>query len=209
MNNDRLTSPFGPLVRRATATIMESRRSQFAALPPTPGRVVFLGDSITEWGLWDEWFPDLPTANRGIASNTIADVLARLDSSIHEPRAICLLIGTNDLSGTRRSASVGDIAARMLDLVLALRRRAPTAPLIVNSVMPRSATFAERIGRLNDHYRRITAQVGGVYVDLWPALADTNGALRRTCTLDGLHLTGDGYQAWVDVLRPHLAAFAT
>jgi hypothetical protein len=39
------------------------------------------------------------------------------------------------------------------------------------------------------------------YLDLWPALADDAGDLRREYTEDGLHLNGPGYAAWVGVLR--------
>ncbi|MFE3054183.1 hypothetical protein [Nocardia sp. NPDC059239] len=50
------------------------------------------------------------------------------------------------------------------------------------------------------------AQADAVYIDLWPALADANGALRQEFTRDGLHLSGAGYAAWIEVLRPHIAA---
>jgi lysophospholipase L1-like esterase len=43
-----------------------------------------------------------------------------------------------------------------------------------------------------------------VYVDLWPALVGPDRALRKDATSDALHLNGNGYQIWVDLLRPHL-----
>ena len=43
------------------------------------------------------------------------------------------------------------------------------------------------------------------YLDLWPALATTEGALKPEMTDDSLHLNGNGYRAWVDVLRPIIA----
>jgi lysophospholipase L1-like esterase len=68
--------------------------------------------------------------------------------------------------------------------------------------MPRKAKRRERIQELNDRYRRIAHARGIRYLDLWPALADENGALNRAFTADDLHLNGAGYRAWIDLLRP-------
>ena len=63
--------------------------------------VVFLGDSITQgWG--DQMggsFPGLKVANRGISGDTTRGVLIRLQEDVLSlnPRAVVLLIGTNDL----------------------------------------------------------------------------------------------------------------
>ncbi|HSA52508.1 MAG TPA: GDSL-type esterase/lipase family protein [Yinghuangia sp.] len=203
---DRLVSAF--------ADQMAARATQFAQLVPAPGRVVFLGDSITEGGLWHEWFPDLPLINRGIGGNTIDDVLARLDTAIVAPAAVFLLIGTNDIDtgiaeleafarGPRRSA--GQTAERMRHLVTAIRERAPHTALFIQSVMPRQAVLADVLRTLNADYRLIASEAEATYVDLWPALADDAGGLRSEFTLDSLHLNGAGYAAWVQVLRPYVA----
>lgn len=192
---------------------MTMRATQFERLPPAPGQVVFFGDSITEGGLWHEWFPGLPLVNRGIGGNTVDDLIARMDTAIADPAAIFLLVGTNDLdtSGVmepmfaRPQLSVDEIAERKAALVAAIRERAPQAPLFLQSVMPRQKELAEMLRTLNAHYRRIAQGADAVYIDLWPALADEFGRLRPEYTLDELHLTGAGYAAWVDVLRPFVA----
>ncbi|MFE2960118.1 GDSL-type esterase/lipase family protein [Nocardia tengchongensis] len=184
-------------------TSIAMRASQFAQLPVPTGRVVFFGDSITEGGLWDEWFPQLRPVNRGIGGNTIDDLRGRLDTAIDAPAAIFLLIGTNDLGLGRSPGQVGD---NLRKLVAELRERAPHAPLHVQSVMPRKAKFADRIREVNSAAWEIAAEADATYIDLWPALADANGALRPEFTRDGLHLSGAGYAAWIEVLRTHVAA---
>ncbi|NUS55039.1 MAG: hypothetical protein HOV66_09280 [Streptomycetaceae bacterium] len=181
---------------------MRMRASQFAHLRPEPGKVVFLGDSITEGGLWHEWFPEHPVLNRGIGGNTVDEVAERLDTALTDPSAVFLLIGTNDLG---MGAGVQETASRCRDLVADLRTRAPHAPLFVQSVMPRQHKFADQIRQLNTHYQRIADDADATYIDLWPALDDGSGQLRGEFTLDLLHLNGAGYAAWVRELQPHLA----
>jgi lysophospholipase L1-like esterase len=195
-----------PLVRTLLRRTKAARRSQFEQLTLAPDRVVFLGDSITEGGLWDEWFPSLSCVNRGIGGDTVGDVAGRLESALNRPRCVSLLIGTNDLSGLGPTRNVQRIAEQTRGLVESVRRASPDSVVLINSVMPRRRSMADAIEQLNTHYGQISDEAGATYVDLWPALADTSRALRREFTLDSLHLNGAGYRAWVEVLRPHLDA---
>ncbi len=190
-----------PILNKA----MSMRRSQFEALAKAPpGRVVFLGDSITEQGIWAEWFPELATLNRGIGGDSVGGVITRLDSALHAPVAISLLIGTNDLAGLGASHKVDDIAAQMDTLLGRIREMAPEALLLVNSVMPRSKSLIDEIEQLNRRYQDLAAKYGAAWVDVWPLLAAADRTLRKDLSGDGTHLNGAGYQIWVDALRPHL-----
>jgi lysophospholipase L1-like esterase len=183
-----------------------ARRREAFRIPAPSGRVLFLGDSITEEALWDELFPDLPVLNRGIAGDTTLDLLVRLDDAVNEPRLVSLLIGTNDLHGPRRRRSLDQIAGRCHEIVLRIRERAPGADVLLNGLMPRTAHYADRLQALNVRYRAIAADTGAVFVDVWPALADAAGELRSEYTRDHLHLTASGYRAWAGALRPHVEA---
>lgn len=186
----------------------QHRRSQFAVLPPAPGRVVFLGDSITELGIWEEWFPDVPVLNRGISGEVSAQVLSRLDTAIHEPAAVFLLIGTNDLA---YDVPLATIANNVRQIIEGIQTRAPGTPVIVQSVMPRAEAYRAEVQELNRRYQQIVQRQGPnvTYLDLWPALATTTGGLSPEFTADKLHLNGAGYVAWVDTLRPHVSAVET
>jgi lysophospholipase L1-like esterase len=204
------TQPAEPWWTDIMKASQEMRRSQFNELGTPARSVVFLGDSITEGGLWSEWFPGLSILNRGIGGDTIEGVAARLETAINDPLAISLLIGTNDLGGgfpgmEQPLADPLDLAQAFERLVSAVRTLAPQAPLIINSIMPRAELFAPTIGVVNDEYRRIAAKAGAHFVDLWPSLADGQ-AIRAEYSLDELHLTGPGYRAWVSCLSPILEA---
>ncbi len=179
-----------------------ARRSQFAQLTPTAGSVVFLGDSITEGGIWEEWFPGADVVNRGIGGETAPQVLTRMDAVANDPAAIFLLIGTNDLT---LRYPVESIAQNIHDIIARAGALAPDASIYLESVMPRGARWRKKVVRLNNLLRGVAAQTGARYVDLWPALADKEGALRPEFTIDGLHLTGAGYRAWVAILQPIIA----
>jgi lysophospholipase L1-like esterase len=177
-----------------------------AETAPTAGPVVFIGDKLTEAGAWSEWLPDLDVVNLGHAGDTTADVLDRLDEVIERrPSAVVLLIGTNDLS---HRASVEQVVRGTEEILYKLRHELPQTRLVVQSLLPRERERAEDIHEVNIHLRQYAAapSVKGEYVDLAPVLGDEAGTLRAELTTDGLQLNEAGYEAWLEALRPVLAA---
>ena len=185
-------------------TTQVARRTQFEVLGPAHGHLVMLGDSITEGGNWNEWFSDLPVVNRGIGGEVSGQVLARLHTAIDQPRAVVLLIGTNDLAF---DIPQQQIAQNVGSILATIQRTAPGTPVVVQSVMPRALAFRDEILALNQRYRDVVAAAPEHvrYLDLWPALATHEGALRPELTEDKLHLNGSGYAEWVEALRPIVA----
>lgn len=192
----------------------EGRRlSVLKALPVRHGGVVMLGDSITEGCEWGEMLGRGDVLNRGIGGDTSAGVLRRLDDiTALKPSAVCLMIGINDL-GNR--TPVGEVA-RTCRSILAALRGAGVPCLVVQSVLPlrRSAANPYRtivadsdIVALNDALRRIAAEQGAEYLDLYP-LFSRPGGLPAEYTSDGLHLTGAAYRVWAAQLSPLLPATA-
>jgi lysophospholipase L1-like esterase len=170
------------------------------------GPVVFIGDRLTESGSWSDWLPDADVVNLGRAGDTTADVLDRLDEVIAaQPSAVVLLIGTNDLS---HRASVEQVVRGNEEILFKLRHELPQTRLLVQSVLPREKERAEDIHEVNIHLRQFAAapSVKAEFVDLFAVLADEEGALRREYSLDGVALSEAGYRAWLEALRPVLAA---
>jgi len=162
-----------------------------AATTEDHGAVLFLGDSITAQGSWDDWLPGERTVNQGIGGDTTDGVLARLDDVIAlEPEVIVLLVGTNDFGNHRAS-------------VVTLRRELPGVRLLLVSILPRQADFTPKIEAANRHLRQFVATCHAQYLDAWPALADGDH-LDERFTDDGLHLTDEGYRAYVAELVPAL-----
>ncbi len=68
--------------------------------PADPARVVFMGDSITDFWKLDEYFPGKPYVNRGISGQTTPQMLVRMYPDVIDlkPAAMVVLAGINDVS---------------------------------------------------------------------------------------------------------------
>jgi len=174
------------------------------------GAVVFLGDSITQgWG--DDLggaFPGLKTANRGISGDTTRGVLIRLQEDVLDlhPKAVVMLIGTNDLE---EQATVETIADNVKLILQALKRQSPGMPVILCQVFPSSATKkrpADQIKKLNQLYAdAVKGDPRITVIETWPLFADAGGDARVEEFPDLLHPNGVGYAKWAAALRPVLA----
>ena len=164
--------------------------------------IAFLGDSITNHGEWEDWFPDRVTHNLGVSGDTTDDVIERLDEVVElRPDAVALLIGTNDL-GTRKS--VEHLVRNVEFLLVTLRKALPGARMLVQSVLPRGREFAAQVQDANRHLRQFAPAVNAQYLDLWPAFALDDGEIDPELSDDRLHLNAQGYEQWLSELRPGL-----
>ena len=169
--------------------------SAFEAFPLVPDDIVFLGDSITEGGPWDELFPDLRMRNRGVGGDTSEGVLKRLQQVTRaEPAKVFLLIGTNDLY---RGASDDEIVANITEILDRLKEETPDTEVYLQSVLPRGPNYRARIEALNTRLAEVALEHGSAWVDLYPAFLDPEtGGIRAELSNDELHLLGPGYALW-------------
>ena len=148
-----VTLVFFAFTRYVVARISQNHYGQradfFHRYPVNEGDVVFLGDSITDGGCWEELFPGVPLKNRGINGDSTTGVLNRLDDILRSrPRAIFLLIGTNDLPWFeyRSDRAILRTYSQILDRC---RELSPQTRVYVQSILPRARTYTKRIERLN------------------------------------------------------------
>lgn len=189
----------------------EQRVSLFDHLPVTENDIIFLGNSITDGGNFEELFKREDVKNRGIRSDIIPGVQKRLEQVVKgHPKKIFLLIGINDVS---HGHSVDKLAERYETLVNEIRHRSPETQLYLQSIMPINNDYGvyrnlkgkeNTIIEFNKRIKEIAEKNDLKYIDLWPFLADKNGKLNKKYTNDGLHLTGPGYRAWTNGIRSYL-----
>jgi len=187
------------------------RKLYFAVDPYPKNPVVFLGDSITFFGNWDDLFPDSPVENRGIGGDSTRGVLNRLDQVIAmRPAQIFLMIGTNDLCYGR---PVPDIAVNYDRILRRFKTELPQTEVYVQSVLPfndqifpsRAYRTNANIRELNKEIRRLAKKYDYQYIDLTPAFTGPDGRLPAKYTTDGLHLNADAYLVWRDLIKKWVA----
>jgi lysophospholipase L1-like esterase len=183
------------LVRRFIEGHQARLVSAFEALPLVPDDIVFLGDSITEGGPWEELFPDLRVRNRGVGGDTSDGVLRRLEQVTRaEPAKLFLLVGTNDL---QRGDSEDEIVANVIEILERLKTETPDTEVYLQSVLPRAASYRERIEALDARLAEVALEQGTEWIDLYPHFLDPEtGAIRAELSNDELHLLGPGYLLW-------------
>lgn len=187
------------------------RRSLFEKLPVTSKDIVFLGNSITDGGEWNELLANPRVKNRGISGDRSGWLLERLDPIIEgHPKKLFLMIGINDLIS---GASPDEVLANIGRLIDRFQAESRWTKIYVQSILPvngdlpgyeRRKACAPLIVPTNKRLEALCDEKGVTYLDVWGALADENGNLDKRYTLDGLHLKGEGYLVWRDVIKPHV-----
>ncbi len=176
----------------------ERRLSQFEALSSAHAAVVFVGDSITEGGLWSEWLSGMNVINRGISGNTTQDILNRMHQIVSvKPDKLFLMIGVNDLN---KQLGVEVALRNYTTLFDLIDSQLPHTEVYIQSVLPVNALWPlidnTHIPTLNAALVRHADERGYQYIDLHFAFADAEGALKSDLSNDGIHLLAPGYRLW-------------
>ena len=187
---------------------IDHRQSQFINSPVSLGAVIFLGDSITEYGEWSELFPDHKILNRGISGDGIKGVYSRLDEiNRHDPQAILLMIGVNDLC----YHSPETVIDQYNELLNKLLSRYKVDQIRVQSILPvnndiyKTGTDNIAIDKVNYALSLQCDRLGLVYIDLNTPFKDKNNNLKQSFSSDGIHINGIAYNKWKQVITPWLS----
>lgn len=184
------------------------RLEKFRKEPIVTGKILFLGNSITEKGNWRKLLKDSTIINRGISGDNTFGVLNRLeDITKRKPSRIFLLIGVNDLS---KNIPNEVIIENIFSIVGKIRAASPKTRIFLHSLLPVNPavkdfpiSFAkqENILEINGQLKKYGDVFKFTYIDLHSQFLDKQNALDVRYTLDGLHLNAAGYQRWVLYLK--------
>ena len=189
--------------------------------PPDPKRVVFMGDSITDfWRLVDS-FPGKPYVDRGISGQVTAQMLDRMYQDVIDlkPAAVIILAGTNDIAQNNGPETATMIEENLMAMTELAQKHG--IKVILCSITPINdyttipvATFGPNalpagspptkriqsvqrppadILKLNAWMKDYAAKVGAVYADYYSAVVDANGMFKEGFSNDGLHPNAQGY----------------
>ncbi len=182
--------------------------------PAEKGRVVFMGDSITDgWDL-SKYFPGKPYVNRGISGQTTPQMLVRMYPDVIRvhPAAVIILAGTNDIAGNTGPETlemVTDNFRAMSELAVSHGIKVILCLLTPISDYTKSKQTPRRppadILRLNHWLESYAPDVHGEIADYYQPLVDDKGMLREGYSDDGLHPHAGGYELMAPVASAAIA----
>ena len=185
-----------------------SRVAQFEKEPVTTGKIMFLGNSITEGGPWAELTGDKTVINRGIGGDITYSVLKRLDDVIvRKPSKLFILIGINDIGKDIPDAV---IAANCRKMIGKLLTGSPQTKIYLQSILPLNPDIhgfpqhydkEEHVIHTNELLRQVATSSGVIFVNLYPLFLNEQHRLDKKFTADGLHLNHSAYERWVTCLK--------
>ena len=176
-----------------------------------PDNYLFLGDSLTDYFDLETYFPGQPVVNSGIAGNTTDQILASMKTRVYDynPSKIFLLIGTNDLRDGKAQEAVVQNVEKIIEEIQTNRKQ---AEIFVESLYLVNGSVSSAVGvRSNEAIQNINAQLEKyckkknlTYIDMYSKLQDEQGNLQTQYTVDGLHLSDEGYQIVAGVLQEYM-----
>ncbi|MBR3500100.1 MAG: SGNH/GDSL hydrolase family protein [Bacteroidales bacterium] len=178
----------------------------------TRGRVVFMGDSITEgWGTKGTpgFFDNDKMVERGISGEVTAQMVLRFRRDVIDlkPKTVVILCGCNDIALNQGEYNEDYTFGNIVTMVQ-LAKANKIKP-IVCSVLPAAAfpwrpevkDSSEKVASLNARLREYCAKNRIKYVDYFPAMVAEDGvSLNPNYTNDGIHPTLPGYEVMESII---------
>ena len=192
------------IIDRKYGVYYETKKSVFEVMPNNVNEIVFLGNSITEYCEWNEFFENANIINRGIRGDIILGVIERLDEVLSSnPKKIFLMLGVNDLSIEHTPEQ---ILRNYEKLITIINKRSPHTRIYVQSLLPTD----NRINKRNVHIIAINKGLFGLskkykitYVNLFD-LFEIGDRLNPIYSFDGLHINGQGYLVWKEAIEGYV-----
>ena len=183
--------------------------------------ILFYGDSITDlWNVekdpagnvggknvFNKYFGDVKVANFGVSGDSTQGVLWGLQNGEgqgHKPKAVMLMIGTNNTGG----ASGAEIAEGIGADILQLRKDFPDAKILLLAIFPRGSGPNDSNRRKCEEADRIIARLDDqkhvFFMNINSKFLDEKGGLIGFRPADNLHPVEEGYEIWASSVAPTL-----
>ena len=180
------------------------------------------GDSITDWwvqgdenkAMFEKYFGGIKTANFAIAGDTTQGVLWGLkngEGQGFQPKAIMLMIGTNNTGGTNNAgtATSAEIAEGVGAVVQEMRSDFPNARILLLAIFPRGLpgdSVRDKIADINRIIAKLDDQRHVFFMDIGAKFLDDKGSfLEGAFRADNLHPAAKGYDIWGAAVKEKLA----
>ena len=168
------------------------------------GGIVFVGSSTIR--LWDtaKAFPEWKPINSGFGGSEIRDstMFAERIVLVHEPRAIVMYAGDNDIAGGRKPEQVAEDFRAFVE---AAHKKLPKTRIHFIAIKPSISRWKqfETQKKANDLVQEICKKDERLnYIDIVaPMLGDDGKPKAELFVLDGLHMSAKGYEIFKEAVR--------
>jgi lysophospholipase L1-like esterase len=162
----------------------------------------FLGDSHIEQCEWQELFPDIRCANRGIGGETTEGLLLRLHTlpPKGKNRFVFLQTGVNDLLARAKTEI---IIGRYRQITVNLKDRGFRP--VINLVFPvrYQEDLNHKIPELNNKLATMAKSLQCPVIDITSKISRKT-RLSEDFSTDGIHLNHKGYELWISEIKHFL-----
>ena len=181
--------------------IFRAKEAAFSGATPQ-GSIVMIGDSLTDFGQWNDLLHRHDIINRGIAFDSSQGLLIRAKNETSFGRIVFIMIGINDLEQNQPVKSTID---NISDIV---KNIPPGRTIILESTLFTSNPRLNKgVSKIVLGERNICAKLGCQFLDL-NAILSADDKIKRENTVDGIHLTAAGYRKWASAIQPILNSAA-
>ena len=180
------------------------------------------GDSITDFwaqneankAVFNKYFGNIKTANFAISGDTTQGLLWGLkngEGQGFQPKAIMLMIGTNNSGGTddAGTTTAAEIAEGVGAVVLEMRKDFPNAKILLLGIFPRGVpgdSVRDKIAEVNRIISKLDDQRHVFYLDIGAKFLDEKGFFLPDAFMpDNLHPVAKGYDIWGAAVKDKLA----
>lgn len=181
----------------------QEQNAQLKPLAPEDKRIVFMGDSITEfWSVINpEYFAGKPYVNRGISGQTTPQMLIRFRADVIaiKPAVVVILAGINDIAGNTGPATLDMISNNIFSM--AELAKANQIKVILCSVLPAydfswkpNQNPAKKVVALNKMIKNYADANDILYLDYFSSMKDERNGLKTAHSEDGVHPNKLGYE---------------
>lgn len=197
--------PSGPLDQLAYCDMWNKTREEvLERLPIDTGDYVFVGNSIVEGFPLNELFQSGKFKNRGIAGNHSYHIRDRIRAiAAAHPKAIFLDVGINDIL---HDLSMDALKSNYRAIIGTIRRLSPRTMIVAQTVLPVGREHKEKIPAICSFNLWLAGYCDSAHINflnLFPLFLKGT-QLDPDLTVDGIHITGRGYEIWKRAILPYL-----
>ncbi|SAS99110.1 GDSL-type esterase/lipase family protein [Klebsiella pneumoniae] len=163
---------------------------------------IMLGDSITKSGKWNDLLPGYSVGNRGISGDDTTGMLDRIiDIEKAKPKVVFIMAGTNDIT---RNVKPDTVAKNIILMATKMKEKGITVVIQSTILSGEEKKYKNpSIASINNILKEFSKKSGTSYLDLNIYLSK-NGLLKSEYTIDGTHLTVEGYKVWSKIITSYL-----